>query len=1350
VVKKYVLLFLFICTLGINNIAISQAVIRNHDIDLGPDVPFCESNTFVYNPFLINQSIATSCSYTQSVIPYTPESYTTGTAMTGLSDDCFSNNFPIGFDFYFFGVSYNYYRMSTNAIITPSNPPQNPNATNFPQGGGCSSSITGCEGSYAWNLSGLGSLGQATNTLPKNSIFFGGMDLLPTTGGTIKYQLTGVAPFRKLTIKYKDVPYFSCTTQLFNGQLMLYETTNIIEVHILKKQTCTWNSNSGVIGLQGQFPNQFSTVTGYNNQSFQFTTSKAWRFTPSGTVPPPANLPITIKWKQLPNGPITYGQSINIVPQVGVSSCYTAQIVRNNTAHSTLGCGSNTTPDTVCFYPSFINTIPSSTNLSCYNVCSGTATINAIYGFHPWTYYISYLDSANYLDSLISTQDTSHTFSNLCAGTYLLSTSDSLGCLRLDTVVITQPDSLSFTYTKTNISCFGNSTGTLTIDNPTGGIAPYLYSINGLTYTSNQTYSGLAAGNYTMYVKDSNGCIKTIATAITQPTLLTLSSSQVNVLCYGDATGSITLTGQGGTPIYTYTCGSQTNSTGVFTSLLAGSFSCNVQDDNGCVSTANITITQPTAPLSQSITSQTNVLCNGGSNASIVVHAAGGTSPYTFAIPTGVNAGSVGVVAGANATFSNLASATFNAIITDNNSCTISVPVVITQPSALNLIIDSIIDVFCFGNSTGKICVKGTGAVSPYSFVCSNVSGYISAINSVNNNCFTGLSIDSYNVLITDANNCTSQQTAVVSQPLAPLDFTITSVSNVLCNGGSSGIVDILAIGGTNPYTYNISPFSNYQSSLPLSGLSVGSHLITVKDSKGCIDTTSVYITEPPLPLGLTLDSITNISCNGLSNGCIYVQGNVGTGTPPYTYSLTSSSSFTANSAICGLNASNYTVYIKDSNGCLSSIDTTLTEPNPLQALLTTDSVKCFGGNSGCATMTVTGGTQPYFYFWLNNPTPENSQKCGFSASTNNKYEVVDLKGCIDTGRFTILEPTLVTTLMVDTINVCTNDKILIKCEASGGAPSYQYFWSTNSPFNKDTILYTPPNGGINKVKVFAKDAYGCISSIDSVLVIVRPAPVPIITTSDTIGCKPFCVKLYDNGYVPNTLGDYLIYHHWDFGDGFASNDIQTYHCYNNAQTFTVCLTLESSRNCKKKLCKNDLILVHELPENDFKSKPDKVDLLEPLVTFTNDVITNATYYWDFGDGENESSDNSISKVNHKYQDTGSFKVKLITQSEFGCIDTTEHLLIVNPFFTFYIPTAFTPNGDSRNQKFVIQGQSLKDFELILFDRYGTQIFKQSGIDEANSWDGGNSPEGIYNWQITVTNPEGKKVRKNGYLTLIR
>src|SRR5436309_10342613 len=199
---------------------------------------------------------------------------------------------------------------------------------------------------------------------------------------------------------------------------------------------------------------------------------------------------------------------------------------------------------------------------------------------------------------------------------------------------VTQPASAvgSSITSQTNVGCFGGSTGSVTVAG-SGGTPSYTYSIDGTNFGVSGTFNNLAAGPYTVTVKDANGCTTTQPVTITQTAsaLGSSISSQTNVACFGSSTGSVTVAGSGGTGPYSYAIDGVTfGISGTFNNLAAGPYTVTVKDANGCTTTQPVTITQPASALGSSISSQTNVACFGGSTGSVTVAGSGGTGPYTY------------------------------------------------------------------------------------------------------------------------------------------------------------------------------------------------------------------------------------------------------------------------------------------------------------------------------------------------------------------------------------------------------------------------------------------------------------------------------------------------------------------------------------------------------------------------------------------------------------------------------------------------------------------------------------------------------------------------------------------------
>jgi hypothetical protein len=265
------------------------------------------------------------------------------------------------------------------------------------------------------------------------------------------------------------------------------------------------------------------------------------------------------------------------------------------------------------------------------------------------------------------------------------------------------------TTTHINVACFGGSTGSATVI-PSGGAGVYTYSWNTIPVQTSVTATGLSAGTYIVTVSDGNSCTATATAIITQPATALSGSitSQTNVSVPGGNNGSVTVSGSNGTSPYQYKIGAGAyQASGTFGTLIAGAYTVTVQDINLCTFDVAVTITQPAATVSGSITSQTNVSCFGASNGSVTVAGSGGVTPYEYSL----NAGPYQT----SGTFGSLSAGTYTVTVRDAVLSTVDVSVTITQPaSSVAGVITSQTNVLCYGNNTGSVSVAGSGGVSPY------------------------------------------------------------------------------------------------------------------------------------------------------------------------------------------------------------------------------------------------------------------------------------------------------------------------------------------------------------------------------------------------------------------------------------------------------------------------------------------------------------------------------------------------------------------------------------------------------------------------------------------------------------
>jgi hypothetical protein len=469
----------------------------------------------------------------------------------------------------------------------------------------------------------------------------------------------------------------------------------------------------------------------------------------------------------------------------------------------------------------FSATITQNTSISCNGQSTGSLTAAPVGGTAPFTY------------SWAPTGGTAATASGLSAGTYTVTITDANMSTTTQTFTITQPTALVATTTHTNVSCNGSSNGSGTIS-ISGGTPGYTYSWAPSGGTA-ATASNLMAGTYTCTVTDANGCTTSSSITITQPSAITASATQTNVLCNGGNNGSATVTVTGGTPGYTYSWSPSGGTAATASNLSVGTYTCTITDANGCTTTSSAIITQPTA-LSSSVT-QVNVSCNGGTNGSIDLTVTGGTGPYTY----NWNSGAYTVEDP-----SGLPAGTYTGVVTDANGCTDGGTVVITQPPALASSVTQV-NVSCNGGTDGSIDLTVTGGTGPYTY------NWNSGAYTVEDP--SGLPAGSYAGVVTDANGCTTGGTVIITQP-TPITAVVATTTNPTTCGGTDGTIDIAVTGGTPVYTYS---WSNSATTEDIAAVGAGTYTNTITDSNGCTTTITVTLVDPTPPtvsVSLAVDTV--------------------------------------------------------------------------------------------------------------------------------------------------------------------------------------------------------------------------------------------------------------------------------------------------------------------------------------------------------------------------------------------------------------------------------------------------------------------------------------------------------------
>lgn len=698
-----------------------------------------------------------------------------------------------------------------------------------------------------------------------------------------------------------------------------------------------------------------------------------------------------------------------------------------------------------------------STPVNC-NGLKGTITATATGGKSPYQYSI---DSASFSNSNV--------FSNLNAGSYDISVRDSNNFTTTASVIISTAKPVVVTAEiVSEISCNGANNGVIKA-NVIQGQAPYLYSFDGSSLQPVDTFTNVNAGIHTISVKDQNGCTATISITVAEPKQL-----KSTVVVDGK---KITAFTTDGTAPYSYvlqnnsglTVGPQNSDT--FDDLPNGLYNLQIVDAKGCLLLRNDIIISDLSLLSAKA-NITPITCNNP-KAEITVLAKGGSGSYVYSIDNGVNYSASNI-------FSNLSPGNYTVSVKDSQNAvtTITATIIPYIPLTSTAIITKTID--CTSNAT--INVTASGGKRPYQYSLDNGVTYTA------NNIFTNLNAGNYFVRVKDSLDCSVITNSIILEQPVPLTATVASTKIVDCSVNYNSTITITATGGKPPYLYAVNSLTNYQTDNMYFGAAPGTHNVSVKDANGCVFN-STFVVESPSLLTLTSTITEATICGGKSSVSINAIG----GQAPYTYSFNGGNSYSPAST-SDLSPGGYTVFAKDSNGCIATIYVIVTYLSvPVSTIWTITNTTTYNSNDGSITLATTGGTAPYTYSLLNGNNvvliPSQSSNT-FSNLAPGTYGVIvtDSKGCSSLiTQVTITAPSLEILSATATVSQpsCVNSMGVITINATGGTAPYQYSIDNGATYTvSDTFVVTQP-GNYN---IMVRDSQNAIYT--SVIVVTPLDPL--------------------------------------------------------------------------------------------------------------------------------------------------------------------------------------------------------------------------------------------------------------------
>ena len=966
------------------------------------------------------------------------------------------------------------------------------------------------------------------------------------------------------------------------------------------------------------------------------------------------------------------------------------------------------------------------------------------------------------------------TVDSLGPGTYFVTVTNSRGCQSSASVGLSTPIKLEPVPTITQNTCSGVSNGAISI-RVSGGVPfsgnRYFFkwaSTSGDTVTTS-TITNLAQGNYTVTITDSRGCVKDFSFPVVPFKVLTIEPPAItDVSCFGLSNGEIIVAGNTTGPQaqlpYEFTWTGSTNTptnqptNSTLDSIPAGTYIVTMKDQDplGCFVSDTIVVTQPT-PLSVAQGRIQNETCRPGNDGLASLKVSGGTKPYAYEwrLDTLLLTNQTDSLA------TGLRSGNYVITVIDSNRCDTTFMLDINAPAGPQITQLNDFTLRCFGDANGRLSVRATPVPG------TSITSY-TWDNQSSGQDLTNLPAGRYIVTVTGSDFCSSVDTA---QVIAPTPISVDSITAVAprCPGDANGSLTVNVSGGTAPYKFLWKDQGIDTSRFQLRpALKAGIYDVAVFDASGCPSVTGSATLQDPPRIVITFTDSTGVACfEGSKDGRATATAQFSDGTSglfEFTWqgsqeTFAGVASATATMLSAGMNV----VVVVDSNSCAAADSVLITSPPEIKILAVVEAVTCFGLANGKVKLTPGGGTPPFSIAWQGIGATQDS----LSNLQAGMYTAVitDSRNCPKTQEIEIKEPAELKVEVDQSFSRAsscsnTNDgRFGVKVNTDEGInplPEDAFTWSggvsrPNSPFAENLAPGT--------YSVTVTDTKNCTDSTSYTVV----SPPPVIGLLNPV-TEPRCFGDATTLTVDTAYG----------GNGVDLTDF-TFTVDNNGISFPLnqaanifagqhVIAIEDQLGCQY----IDTIVVNQPEQLSVAFNPNQVTVelgdslqLTPIVTSTKPITG---YEWLPAKG---LSDN---KIESPY-------VLTATRTERDMRDDTEFILTVTDTSgckaegtifveldrnrNFYIPNAFSPNGDGRNDEFRVFGcKGVKTINYArMFDRWGNQILEAKGIvpDCAGGtivWDGLLSSklanQGVYVYIIEVEFLDDVKLLYRGDVGLIR
>lgn len=1098
-----------------------------------------------------------------------------------------------------------------------------------------------------------------------------------------------------------------------------------------------------------------------------------------------SDAPCTVTWFGIAGNQLAQGQDTLSGLCAGT---YLVQVLNGS------GC---TSIDTAHVVPSQV-IVPnlSTTPVSCYDLCDGTATVGPTGGNAPYTF--------NWVPAPAGGQGTPQA-TGLCPGIYQVTIADSSGCDTVVSLLITAPPPLAVSAQVDQVSCNGACNGSIVLS-PSGGNGFYSYVWSPMPPNgpgSNAAFN-LCPGEWSVTIADLNGCDTTITYTITEPDPLTALTSSTLSTC-SICNGTASVIPSGGTAPYAITWlqnGTVLGNDSTIIDLCAGLYTVRVVDAHGC----EVEVPVPVNDIGGEVLSTTDFMltcpdhCDGMVSVSFNCDEPPCTTAWFDAAGNDLNE--------PGNTLSNLCAGTYFAQVTNGLGCTSldTAYVIAPDPIVANL---STTPVTCAGDCDGTATVGPTGGAGGYEYEWELGSGTAQGTPHV-----IGLCAGTYQVTITDLAGCSITQDVLILSP--PPITAAAVVVPITCNTACNGSITVMGQGGTGTLTYQWSPEPpTGQGTNTVTGLCAGAWSVTITDANQCDTTFTLTLTDPPA-LVVDLSHTDNVCFND----CVATaHAEITGGVAPYAITWTGPNGAVIDQDVIdvlGLCGGAHQLTVTDSRGCVVVTPFTVATGAPIEANLVFQGESCNGPCDGSASVSPTGGTGAgYSYHWQpGNPTGQGTDQVSGLCPGNWTVTITDDAGCDTTYAFTIAPFMPITPVATVEQVTCNGDcDGSIALATTGGVGSLAYLWAPEPGSGQGSA--TASNLCPGSWTVTITDVAGCDTTV-SFTITEPPALEVVVDTAVFASCNSAsdgAISISISGGVPG----YGI--EWTGPNGFTSTDEDI----SDLVPGTYELTVSDLNGCQV----SRTIVVGALNTVVANAGPDRTECSGVLITLDGSASQGAvTYQWNDDQGASVGTDPVadlgvlpdgtytyvLTVANGVCTSTDTVVITILPTpiadagpnrsiylegttvlggspsgppgSSFtwqpdslldhadipdptatldvttwfhltvigpdGCVGIDSVLVTVVP--EVKVPSGFTPNGDGHNDTWILDFASLfPGIEVQVFSRWGEPLFRSVGyaVPWDGKYDGKIVPMGTYYYVVELHDDRFPEAL-TGPLTVIR